>query len=136
MRMGLLMARVGFLLSSLATAVLFQATAPQRLEKPAKKPVVDTYHGVEVRDDYRWLEDTNAPATREWVKRQNRYTRAVLDGLPGRDEIRSRLRAIAKTQSPRYERLQSAAGRLFALRDDSLIVLPSVDEPGAARVLV
>ena len=33
--------------------------------------VIDTYHGVRIADPYRWLENPEAPATREFVQRQN-----------------------------------------------------------------
>jgi prolyl oligopeptidase len=127
------MARVGYALIVLAALPFLQPTQPA---KTAKKPVTDTYHGVEVRDDYRWLEDVDDPAVRDWVKDQNRATRAVLDKLPARNEIRKRLTALAAVQSPRYEHLQWVAGRLFAVRDETLVVLKSADEPDDGRVLV
>jgi prolyl oligopeptidase len=120
-------------LAVLAALPFLQSAQPA---KTAKKPVTDVYHGVEVRDDYRWLEDVNAPAVKEWVKDQNRSTRAVLDKLPARNDIRKRLMDLAASQSPRYEHLQRVAGRLFAIRDESLVVLKSPAKPEDARVLV
>lgn len=43
--------------------------------------VVDTLHGVDVADPYRWLEDGDAPDVQEWVEAQNRLTRETLDAL-------------------------------------------------------
>ena len=54
--------------------------------------VVETLHGTEVHDPYRWLEDGDAPAVREWDAAQRAYARSVLDALPGRERIRERLR--------------------------------------------
>jgi prolyl oligopeptidase len=54
--------------------------------------VVETLHGVEVRDPYRWLEDGEDPEVRAWVAAQNAYTRSVLDGLPERPAIEARIR--------------------------------------------
>jgi prolyl oligopeptidase len=53
--------------------------------------VVELIHGEEVGDPYRWLEDEAAPEVREWVAAQNAYARSVLDSLPGRPEIATRL---------------------------------------------
>ena len=53
------------------------------------REVVDTLHGVEVPDPYRWLEDQEAPETRAWIDAQNAYTDTVLDALPGREELRA-----------------------------------------------
>src|SRR5262249_901377 len=124
------------LVAVILVPLLLQPTPQPRTERTAKKLVTDTYHGVEVRDNYRWLEDASSPTVRAWVKDQNRASRAVLDNLQAREKIRDRLRALVKLQSPRYERLQRNAGRLFAMRDDVLMLLPSVEKPDAARVLV
>lgn len=50
--------------------------------------VRDTLHGVVLPDPYRWLEDQDAPATRDWIGEQNAYTDSILAGLPGREGIR------------------------------------------------
>lgn len=51
--------------------------------------LVETLHGVEIADSYRWLEDQDAPETRAWIDRQNAYTDSVLTGLPGREALES-----------------------------------------------
>ena len=38
-----------------------------------RAPVTDTYHGVEVVDDYRWLEDWDDPDVRQWSNEQNAH---------------------------------------------------------------
>jgi prolyl oligopeptidase len=78
--------------------------------------VVDTLHGVEVRDPYRWLEDADSPAVNDWVERQNQYTRSVLEPLADRDRVHARLDALLRigsigTPAPRR-------GRYFYTRRD------------------
>jgi prolyl oligopeptidase len=58
------------------------------------EPVTETLHGVEVTDPYRWLEDQNSPRTRAWIEEQTAYTRAYLEAIPGRDQIRERVRKL------------------------------------------
>src|SRR5438309_11415699 len=53
--------------------------------------LIETIHGVEVRDPYRWLEDAGDPAVQAWVEAQNAYTRSVLDSLPGRPSVAARI---------------------------------------------
>jgi len=58
------------------------------------EPVTETVHGVEITDPYRWLEDQNSPRTRAWIEEQTAYTRAYLDAIPGREQIRERVREL------------------------------------------
>lgn len=54
---------------------------------------VDTYHGVEVADPYRWLEDDirENEDVDAWVNAQNEVTFAYLESIPERDVIEKRL---------------------------------------------
>ena len=56
-----------------------------------REGVVDNYHGTEVADPYRWLEDDMSERTAEWVKAQNEVTFGYLNSLPQREAIRERL---------------------------------------------
>ena len=38
---------------------------------------VETLHGHEVADPYRWLEDPGSAETREWVRAQNEATHRI-----------------------------------------------------------
>ena len=66
--------------------------------------VIDNYHGLQIADADRWLEDAAAPETRQFVAAQNAYTRSVLENISGRDELRRRveqLLTIGRVASPR-----------------------------------
>jgi prolyl oligopeptidase len=67
-----------------------------RLTYPITKKVdsVDVYHGVEVADPYRWLEDDNSEETKAWVVEQNKVTDAYLGEIPFRQKIQDRLTQI------------------------------------------
>lgn len=56
-----------------------------------QQPVTDDYFGHKVVDPYRWLEDGNNPETQKWVSEQLAYTRSILDRLPERNQLHSRL---------------------------------------------
>ncbi len=51
----------------------------------------DLYHGLEVKDPYRWLEDADSEATRTWVEAQNQLTFSYLEQIPLREEIKQRI---------------------------------------------
>jgi len=107
-----------------------------------KRPVTDTYHGVSVVDDYRWLEQGDDPAVQAWSAAQNAHARAVLDALPAAAAMRQRLTTILMAESPRYWGLSPRPGKLFALKHQPpkqqplLVVMPSADQPEAERVVV
>ncbi|MBE9137481.1 S9 family peptidase [Nodosilinea sp. LEGE 07088] len=79
---------------------------------------VDTYHGVAVPDPYRWLEDPQSPASREWIEAQNRVTSAYLETLPGRQTINDRLTKIWNYE--RYTTPFKRGGRYFYFKNDGL----------------
>ncbi len=65
--------------------------------------VVDNYHGTEVADPYRWLEDANSAETAAWVKAENEVTFDYLSKIPYRDAVRQRLTELwnyPKTGAP------------------------------------
>jgi prolyl oligopeptidase len=64
---------------------------------------VDNYHGTQVADPYRWLEDDNSTQTKEWVKAQNEVTFNYLSKINYRDGFKKRIEALsnyAKFSSP------------------------------------
>ncbi len=126
--------------SILATAaVAMTACAPPATRKA---PVTDTYHGVKVTEDYRWLEDGDDPAVREWSKAQTARARRILDRLPRVDEIRARVTEILSAKTVSHWGLAPRGGQLFAVKREPpkqqpfIVVMPSVNEPEAARVLL
>jgi len=127
-----------FVPSLLATALLAAAPLP---ETP-KRPVTDTYHGVAVSEDYRWLESWDDPAVPAWNEAQNAHARSVLDALPDAAAIRERVAQLVKSSSERYFDIVERKGLLFALRWEPskqqpyLVTLRSADDPRSERVLV
>ena len=88
------------------------------------REVVETLHGVEIVDPYRWLEDQESPETRAWIDAQNAHTDAVLGALPGRGRLRTLAASVLEREEigPPVER----GGRYFHARrraDQELAVL-------------
>jgi len=105
-----------FLLSgSMNAAESMKITYPETRKDSA---VVDTYHGTEVKDPYRWLEDDNSAETKAWVAAQNAVTEEFLKTIPQRDEIRERLKKLWD-----YERIglpDEEGGRWFYMMNSGL----------------
>jgi prolyl oligopeptidase len=70
------------------------AVAQSKLPTTPVLEVTDDYFGTRVSDPYRWLENTNGSEVISWMKAQNEYTRAVLARIPGRDQLRDRIKAL------------------------------------------
>src|SRR5579871_227472 len=70
-----------------------QTSIPKPPDTP-RHPVTDEVQGVKVTDDYRWLENWDDPAVKQWSAAQNARTREYLDHLPERDAIRDRLKKL------------------------------------------
>jgi prolyl oligopeptidase len=108
----------------------------------AKRPVTDTYQGVQVVDDYRWLEKADDAEVLKWTMDQSQYARAFLDPLPGRDAIKARLQALRAGASVDYFYFVRRGDKQFAWKRDPakeqplLVILPSVDDPASARVVL
>ena len=130
--------------TALLTACAAGETVTDRgIEVPPPPPtevreVVDTLHGVEIADPYRWLEDQDASETRAWIDVQNAYTDGLLGGLPGRDALRERAAAVLERDTIGLP--NERGGRyFFSLRraDQDLSVLYWRDGPdGADQVLI
>ncbi|MDH3481823.1 MAG: S9 family peptidase, partial [Gammaproteobacteria bacterium] len=81
---------------------------------------VDTYHGVEVADPYRWLEDDvrESAAVKQWVDAQNEVTFAYLESIPERDVIEKRLKELWDYE--RYGMPVKEGGRYYYSYNDGL----------------
>ena len=55
---------------------------------------VDIYHGVEVADPYRWLEDDMSDETADWVKTQNKSTFRYLNKIRFRRKLEKRIKSL------------------------------------------
>lgn len=117
---------------------LLAADRPETLQEP----VTDSYHGVEVVDPYRWLEDWQQPSVKEWSQAQNEYARTVLDELPGTDILRRELEKILAATTVSHGAITVRPGAVFAIKRQPpkeqpfLVVMPSLDQPDKARILV
>ncbi|MEO8910665.1 MAG: prolyl oligopeptidase family serine peptidase [Gemmatimonadaceae bacterium] len=79
---------------------------------------VDDYHGVSISDPYRWLEDTDAPATKAWVDAQNKLTDSFFATIPERANIKYRLTQL--WNYARYGAPFKEGGRYFYFENTGL----------------
>ncbi|WP_019506835.1 prolyl oligopeptidase family serine peptidase [Pleurocapsa sp. PCC 7319] len=98
----------------------------------------DNYHGVEVKDPYRWLENPDSEETKAWVKAQNQVTTNYLETISAKEQIQQRL-----TQLWDYEKYSSPfkrGERYFYFKNDGLqnqsvlYTLDSLDDEGTVLI--
>ena len=96
-----------------------------------KTETIENYHGVQVSDPYRWLEEPNSKKTQEWVKSQNEITFNYLAEISEGETIKKRL-----TQIWDYEKYSvpfKEGDRYFYYKNDGLqnqsilYTLPTLD---------
>ncbi len=85
---------------------------------------VDAYHGISVRDPYRWLEEVDSGETAAWVNAQRAVTESFLRTIPERDTIRARLDAL--TNIPRSGIPVKQGGRYFSSHNTGLQNQPTL----------
>lgn len=107
---------------------------PMEYPKTATVDQVDDHHGTPVADPYRWLEDTEAADTREWIAAQQAVTEQWLQDAPSRDALRRRLTEL--WDHPRRGAPWRRGDRWFQLRNSGLQgqevlwTMPAPDAPG------
>lgn len=99
---------------------------------------IDNYHGMQVADPYRWLEDLNAPETQAWIEAQNELTFDYLAQIAQRDAIRERLTTL--WDYPKVNAPFLRGGRYFQFRNtglqnqDVLMVMTSPTDSGRTLI--
>jgi prolyl oligopeptidase len=108
---------------------------------PPDTPKLDgdyEFHGETIADPYRWLEDADDDAVREWVDAQNEYADERLASLPTREALRDRVEELARTTE--YEAVVPTEGGYFQrVRDpdqDRSVLYHMEDPDGERRELV
>jgi prolyl oligopeptidase len=130
---------------SVCLCVLSALAQNPSLPRPPDTPkhaVTDEYQGgVKVTDDYRWLENWDDAAVKQWSAAENARTREYLDHLAARPALRTRIAQLIAATSASYEDVQFRAGMLFAKKyqppkqQPMLVVMRSADDPASARIL-
>ena len=111
-------------------------TLPSYPDAP-RQELVETIHGHQVADPYRWLEDAGSDQTKAWLAAQEELYAAYLAAIPGREKLAKRiaeLLAAGEVTPPvwRGER------QFFTRREPGQehAVLYTVSPAGAERALI
>ncbi len=105
-------------------------------------PATTSYHGVDVTEEYRWLEDASSKESIAWTKAQQHLTRAYFDAIPWRDGLRTRVEQLLRGERTGYKRLASSGSTFFALKEQTprqqpfLVALTDLHATETERIIV
>jgi prolyl oligopeptidase len=125
-----------------AILVLASVLAFAQAPSTPKRPVTDIIQGVQITDDYRWLESNTDPAVKAWSDGQNRHARSFLDTLPLRPIIYEELKKAYGQAASSYGDLVYRNRRLFAQKRQPpkeqplLVWMKSADDPASEKIVV
>ena len=79
---------------------------------------IENYHGTDISDPYRWLEDDNSDETIAWVTEQNKVTSGYLSQIPFREDISKRLEKLWNYE--KYSSPFKEGGKYYYFKNDGL----------------
>lgn len=127
-----------FILSACSTQPEPQPSSPYGFPQTKTVPQTDRYHGTEVEDPYRWLENLNSDQVKDWVQSQNEFSTPYLQELPVYNELKKRL-----TELWNYKKIGTPfqyGERYFYFANDGLqsqnILYTMTDLDRAPKVLI
>ena len=121
-------------------ALLSISVMAQKIDYPKAKKIdqTDDYHGTKVSDPYRWLENPDAPESREWIEAQNKLTFGFLEQIPERTKIKERLTKLWNYE--KYSAPFKENKRYFFYKNDGLqnqnVLYTAESLEGTPRVLL
>ncbi|HEV8185171.1 MAG TPA: prolyl oligopeptidase family serine peptidase, partial [Chthoniobacterales bacterium] len=103
-----------------------------------KSDQTDDYHGTEVADPYRPLENADSDETKKWIEAENKLTFGFLEGIPERKRINERLTALWNYE--KYGVPFREGGRYFFSKNTGLqnqsVLYTAAELPGNPKLLL
>ena len=129
----ILLPLLALLLTSVSAQTAFDYPKPKKVEQ------VDNYHGTQVSDPYRWMEETDSADVQSWIAAENKVTDAYFATIqPERDKIKARLTELWNYE--RYSAPNKVGNHYIYSKNDGLqnqsvlYITDSINDPG--RVLL
>jgi prolyl oligopeptidase len=110
-----------FLLSIVSALIVASpgiASLAEPLPQPPQSPVIEQYYGIPVPDPYQPLENLDDPRVMTWITGQSSYARSVLDNIPGRRDLISRMKQFDERRTSKVYNLSITENdRYFYLKE-------------------
>src|SRR6266700_5055201 len=79
---------------------------------------IEEFHGTQVADPYRWLEESQAPEVQAWGEEQSKLAEEFLAAIPQRAAIKTRLTELM--DYPKYGAPQKEGERYYFTKNTGL----------------
>lgn len=124
--------------------LVFDSLSGEKITYPETKKikVVEKMHGIEIIDNYRWLEKVKDPQVQTWLTGQNKFSRKILESLPQRPWLIDRFTYFARYHTRLITREEVVGERSFLLSKrkiggkDNWVILTRAKKDAPERVLV
>ncbi|MFC1724305.1 prolyl oligopeptidase family protein [candidate division KSB1 bacterium] len=131
--------KIHILLTLLFFVFVFTLSCSRRWSYPhaRKGDIVENFHGTDVADPYRWMEDPEAEETTAWVEAENKITEEFLSDVVERSKIKKRLTKL--WDYPKFTVPSRHGQKYFFYKNDGLqnqYVLYVQDSPEAEAMVV
>jgi len=109
---------------------------------PPRELATDTYHGVEVRDEYRSMENGDDPRVKAWQSAESALARKYLDALPQRARLLERFAQLDRSSPVRYFDFAQTRGPFLALKrqppqnQPKLVAVAAAGDTASERIVV
>ena len=77
------------------------------------KAVIDNYNGVEITDNYRWLEDMKNPEVTDWFKKQADFSKNYIEKISGRDQLFNDMKYLDELKSEEFYNAKKSGDNYF-----------------------
>ena len=84
--------------------------------KCEKREIIETYFGVEIKDEYRWLENANDKEVLDWVAKENAYTDTYFD----KDALKAKIEHLKKiAPKAKYTSIKSCKDGYYVCKNEN-----------------
>ena len=109
--------RIELLLIALLIVIVSACSGNKKPPVAPVKAVTEDYYGVSVTDPYRYMENMDDTIFLNWMKEYARYTRDILDQIPGKKEILDKMLEFSSRKSDMvYTLAISETNRYFYMK--------------------
>ncbi|WP_226063903.1 prolyl oligopeptidase family serine peptidase [Kaistella polysaccharea] len=102
------------------------------------KAVIDNYNGVQITDNYRWLEDMKNPEVTTWFQKQADFSKNYIEKISGRDQLYNDMKYLDELKDSDYYNAKKSGSNYFytkILRGEKVARLYMRDSSGKETLI-